>query len=182
MERYKIHVTDSIIMDFIVDFCDILVMFPMALFLCEDVVSPIWEYPYNDEMTIFIFIMEIPIPGKNVFILSRGIVVFLRMHAIWYDPNSYWYSWALPVLFWMTSHCHDIIVILQQVYWFLPTTIQNWYHSEFQRIYLCFSLPGIERCQCLNGGFCPNPQNPRVCECRDGFYGTLCESGKYHNS
>ena len=32
MERNKIHVTDSIIMDFIVDFCDILVMVPMALF------------------------------------------------------------------------------------------------------------------------------------------------------
>ena len=44
--------------------------------------------------------------------------------------------------------------------------------------FLFYLMPGIEPCECLNGGFCPNPQNPRVCECREGFYGTLCESGK----
>ena len=53
-----------------------------------------------------------------------------------------------------------------------------WRHHASLR----FSLPGIEPCQCLNGGFCPDPQQPTRCECRQGFYGTLCESSKYHKS
>ena len=63
-----------------------------------------------------------------------------------------------------------------------PVTRENvsiwWRHHASLR----FSLPGIERCQCLNGGFCPDPQQPTRCECRQGFYGTLCESSKYHKS
>ena len=40
-------------------------------------------------------------------------------------------------------------------------------------------LPGIQPCQCLNGGVCPDPRFPTQCRCQQPYYGTLCESRKY---
>ena len=55
------------------------------------------------------------------------------------------------------------------------------YDVTVMRIHVYFLLPGIQPCECLNGGVCRDPQYPRQCECRTGFYGTLCESRKYQS-
>ena len=62
----------------------------------------------------------------------------------------------------------------------VTSSLIGWSHAQNDPyIYLILLLPGTEPCQCLNGGFCPDPRLPTQCTCPQPYYGTLCESRKY---
>ena len=63
------------------------------------------------------------------------------------------------------------------------TKLSAWYCRKYSLKIFHFLLPAQTpappteppSCRCLNGGYCPNPQNPLSCVCQTGYIGTLCE-------
>ena len=64
----------------------------------------------------------------------------------------------------------------------VPLMSSDWplLHYHCVLIWVVFLMvPGVQPCQCQNGGSCRDPRFPTQCTCPPQYYGTLCESRKF---